>query len=455
MELANTNTWEDDPQPVAQPAKLVRNSDDIDPIRIYLKEMGATPLLKGKEEIALAMEIEDQRKEQYAYRMGQPYIAEGVVGEIYKLLKKKRVFTHMMFVSKTEDLERADIEKRLEPNSKTILALVNRLRLDYKKAAELTPIERERIQQKIGVLANEIRVQSSVMQKIYNSLVEISSDMDSLTKSVEGNGTPEAHSKLQALKDLTCTTPEELRQWIAEDAVHTVPLGQAKQALIQANLRLVVSIAKKYRNRGLSFGDLIQEGNAGLIRAAEKFEYKRGFKFATYATWWIRQGIQRAISEQSRAVRLPVHQGVEVQAVIKAEREIMYTKGKIPSVLDYAEHLGISEKEATHRLRMTKHHVSIDAPIGEKRDVSISDMIADPNVQDASAAVEQTEIEEKVTALLENLTYREREIIRLRFGIGVGVEYTLKEVGEIFHITRERVRQIEGKAMQKMAIMTY
>ena len=248
----------------------------------------------------------------------------------------------------------------------------------------------------------------------------------------------------------TQETPTSLRNRVEKLRIVYSDYQQAKRELSEGNLRLVVSIAKKYRNRGLSFLDLIQEGNAGLMRAVDKFEYRRGFKFCTYATWWIRQAITRAVADQSRTIRIPVHMVETMSRVRTVSRQLLQELGREPTLEETARRAQTTVDEARRVLAMSRYPISLDRPVGNSEDSQFGDLLPDGGAESPATGASQEMLRGRINAVLKTLSYREREIIKLRYGLGDGYSYTLEEVGHIFKVTRERIRQIEAKAVRKL-----
>jgi RNA polymerase primary sigma factor len=307
-------------------------------------------------------------------------------------------------------------------------------------------------------LLEELSLRTQRLQPALKRLEQISARMIEISRRIErlrnSKAAREERANLQReLHDLVCLTlesPESLARRLELVAARYAEYEQAMRDLSGGNLRLVVSIAKKYRNRGLSFLDLIQEGNTGLMRAVDKYEYRRGYKFSTYATWWIRQAITRAIADQARTIRIPVHMIETMSKLRKVSKNLLQDKSREPTLEETAEAARVSLDETKRVMRISRHPISLDRPVGESEDSYFGEFIEDDATDSPVDSATQEMLKDKIDQVLKTLTYREREIIKLRYGLGDGYTYTLEEVGRIFKVTRERVRQIEAKAVRKL-----
>ncbi len=340
-------------------------------------------------------------------------------------------------------------------------------RTDYKLAICPTTAAKDRSEaqkrlmlrrERAAYLVEELRLRDSILQSIFARLKRIADRMQVLQTNIEGAPGQGAMDREKAdalqgerqhLMHITHENPETLKAKVDEAIIHRKAFDAAKRHLAEGNLRLVVSIAKKYRNRGLAFQDLIQEGNTGLMRAVDKFEYKRGFKFSTYATWWIRQAITRAIADQSRMIRVPVNKSTMMSTVRKAHCDLLQELGREARPEEIAKYAKLSVDEAKECLLMAQKPVSLDQPVANHAD-SFGECIEDPREASSLQGAKGTELKERLNTVLKSLPYRERAIICLRFGLDDGYSRTLEEVGKIFKVTRERVRQIEGRALRKL-----
>jgi len=307
-------------------------------------------------------------------------------------------------------------------------------------------------------LVEELSIRTQRIQPLMKKMEQISGRMEEIVGMLEqmkGNRTCKEEranldKELEDLMMMTLEEPEALQKRVRVMNHRFTEYEDSKRSLSGGNLRLVVSIAKKYRNRGLSFLDLIQEGNTGLMRAVDKYEYRRGYKFSTYATWWIRQAITRAIADQARTIRIPVHMIETMSRLRNVSKKMVQELGREPTMEELAEAANITVEETRRVMKISKHPISLDRPVGESEDSYFGDFIEDDGVESPVNAAAQEMLKDKIEGVLKTLTYREREIIKLRYGLGDGYTYTLEEVGRIFKVTRERVRQIEAKAVRKL-----
>ncbi|MBI1309715.1 RNA polymerase sigma factor RpoD [bacterium] len=439
-----------------------------DPIRMYLTQMGEIPLLTREEEISLAKMIEVTRKRFRRELLDCEYAMKSTLDVLTQVYRTDLPFDRTIKVSVTEGLEKTQILARMPHNLRTIEQLRQQY-LDDAQALVLDtslPVEAKRNREaelrrrrrKVVLLVEELSIRTQRLQPVMKRLDQISERMTELERRLTRlrtarNADDEKATLQNELKDLmlmTLDTPSSLRERMRRIKARFKEYEEAMQALSGGNLRLVVSIAKKYRNRGLSFLDLIQEGNSGLMRAVDKYEYRRGYKFSTYATWWIRQAITRAIADQARTIRIPVHMIETMSALRRVTKDLLQELGREPTTEEIAEAADISVDDAKRVLSMGRTPVSLDRPVGEGDDSFFGDFIEDAGTDSPVSSATQEMLKDKIDVVLKTLTYREREIIKLRYGLGDGYTYTLEEVGRIFKVTRERVRQIEAKAVRKL-----
>ena len=438
-----------------------------DPVRMYLTQMGSIPLLSRNEEISLAKKIEVTRKRFRRKVLECDYALCNVVDTLRRVHTGELPFDRTVKISLTENLEKDKILQRMPHNLKTLEHLLTLNREDFEKNLNDSLAEEERKnfrrslkvrRRKAVTLVEELSIRTQKVQPLMKKLDQISQRMDELErkiKALEGlkavrEDRANLEKELRDLMFMTLEDPASLRRRNEVVRERFCEYEQAKRELSGGNLRLVVSIAKKYRNRGLSFLDLIQEGNTGLMRAVDKYEYRRGYKFSTYATWWIRQAITRAIADQARTIRIPVHMIETMSKLRNVSKKLLQEMGREPTIEETAKAAGITVEETRRVLKISRHPISLDRPVGESEDSYFGDFIEDDGVESPVSAATQEMLKDKIDHVLKTLTYREREIIKLRYGLGDGYTYTLEEVGRIFKVTRERVRQIEAKAVRKL-----
>ena len=438
-----------------------------DPVRMYLTQMGEIPLLDRRQEVSLAMKIELTRRRFRLKVLECDYALRNVVETLKRVHSGDLPFDRTIKVSQTENLEKDKILQRMPHNLRTLEPLMEQNVDDFNRLIDdRTPEgDKEEIRKRLKsrrrktvTLVEELSIRTQKVQPLMKKLEQISERMDDLERqviSLKGNraAKDERANLEKELLDLMLITLEEpagLRRRVQIMKQRFAEYEQAKRELSGGNLRLVVSIAKKYRNRGLSFLDLIQEGNTGLMRAVDKYEYRRGFKFSTYATWWIRQAITRAIADQARTIRIPVHMIETMSKLRNVSKKLLQEMGREPTIEETAKAAGISYEETKRVLKISRHPISLDRPVGESEDSYFGDFIEDDSVESPVNAATSEMLKDKIENVLKTLTYREREIIKLRYGLGDGYTYTLEEVGRIFKVTRERVRQIEAKAVRKL-----
>jgi RNA polymerase primary sigma factor len=447
------------------------SSDDSsvdDPVRMYLMQMGRIPLLSRHEELSAAQKIERTRWFFRNSMLSTDFMLQGA----YDLLKRVHSSTlrldRTIEVSVTNKAEKKRIMLRLTPNLATLKELLKRNRRDFFFAINRRNPNKARHQawrrmvvrrNKCVRLIEEMNLRYNRLQPLFQRLVGIQQRMESLAvllrtpaKDWPANVAPraEVRSELNNLMKLTQESPATLTRRVQQTNRWQYSHDAAKRILSAGNLRLVVSIAKKYRNRGISFLDLIQEGNTGLMRAVDKFEYKRGYKFSTYATWWIRQAITRAIADQSRTIRVPVHMIDTMTKIRNVVRDLVQELGREPSPEETAERAALPLEDTRVIMKMSRQPLSLDQPVGDHDDSYFGEFLEDHRDDDPLYETNQAALKHRIEEAMEHLNYREREILKLRYGLADGYAYTLEEVGRIFSVTRERVRQIESKAVRKL-----
>jgi len=450
---------------------IVRKAEGTpdDPVRMYLKEMGSVPLLTREEEVEISKRIEKAQAQIERIIMRFRYSIKEAIAIAQHLMGGKDRFDKIIAEKEIEDKALylkllPKLSQLLKDENQVLENLLRRLRDSHLKKPEQAQINDEIEKCRIRTQAylrrfhcrhNIIEDFGEVILRAYDRFLELEKEINELSSRAERNKfaaakLSAARRKLEKREIAGGRTLEEFKKDVRMLQRWMDKSQEAKREMVESNLRLVISIAKKYTNRGLSFLDLIQEGNMGLMKAVEKFEYRRGYKFSTYATWWIRQAVTRAIADQARTIRIPVHMIETINKVLRGAKKLMMETGREPTPEELASELGITAERVREIYKIAQHPISLQAEVGEGGESQFGDFLEDTGVESPAEATGYSILKDKMNEVLTTLTERERVVLIQRFGLLDGKPKTLEEVGVAFNVTRERIRQIEAKALRKM-----
>jgi RNA polymerase primary sigma factor len=437
-----------------------------DALGLYLRQMGAIPLLNRDQERVLARQLELQRSRYRQATLTCWAILTRVVKTFEEVVSGQSALDPTIDVVNTLGLTRENILKRMPTHVATLRHLIDSAGEDFRELQKAdTPLARGRLRRvlwrkllKTRALVSELSPRIELLEQWTEELRVINRELADLATQAEAGGNSAAdrerrNKAIKQLRELMCevrSQPEDLARMVAILELRRRQFQKARRDLAEGNLRLVVSIAKRYRSRGLPFSDLIQEGNRGLMRAVDKYEWRLDYKFGTYATWWIRQGITRALADHARTIRVPCHQVGTLARVERTRSELLVREGREPSIEEIAAVIGVSTEETQSLRIVARHPVSLHEPLGGDGERALEDFLDDPDAGNPAKTVDRHLLRDRIAEVLRSLTQREREVIELRFGLLDGQPKTLEEVARIYRITRERIRQIEARGLLKL-----